>query len=150
MTFKKAVAWAVTPTGHSEEIDAEFIYSDRDIAYDIARESAAVIVPLYCRPQAALTDEEQDAVLYFSGHYAGFYGKAMLGLAMRLGLYDLPRYTPDTNTTPAEGSVQGEGTLTAEEREAIHRAEARLRTAYVPDDQTAATLRNMLERLPAH
>jgi hypothetical protein len=37
-------------------------------------------------------------------------------------------------------------TLTAEEREAIHRAEARLRTAYVPDDATAATLRAMLER----
>jgi hypothetical protein len=38
-------------------------------------------------------------------------------------------------------------TLTAEEREAIHRAEARLRTAYVPDDATAATLRRLLERL---
>jgi hypothetical protein len=37
-------------------------------------------------------------------------------------------------------------TLTAEEREAIHRAEARLRTAYVPDDETAATLRAFLER----
>jgi len=37
--------------------------------------------------------------------------------------------------------------LTAEEREAIHRAEARLRTAYVPDDATAATLRALLERL---
>jgi hypothetical protein len=38
-------------------------------------------------------------------------------------------------------------TLTDEEREAIHRAEARLRTAYVPDDETAATLREMLKRL---
>jgi hypothetical protein len=37
--------------------------------------------------------------------------------------------------------------LTDEEREAIYRAEARLRTAYVPDDQTAATLRKLLERL---
>jgi hypothetical protein len=37
--------------------------------------------------------------------------------------------------------------LTNEEREAIYRAEARLRTAYVPDDQTAATLRKLLERL---
>ena len=37
--------------------------------------------------------------------------------------------------------------LTDEEREAIHRAEARLRTAYVPDDETAATLRALLERL---
>jgi hypothetical protein len=38
-------------------------------------------------------------------------------------------------------------TLTDEEREAVYRAEARLRTAYVPDDQTAATLRSLLERL---
>ena len=37
--------------------------------------------------------------------------------------------------------------LTDEEREAIYRAEARLRTAYVPDDATAATLRSLLERL---
>jgi hypothetical protein len=51
-------------------------------------------------------------------------------------------------------SVQGgsvtvtmDATLTAEEREAIYRAEARLRTAYVPDDETAATLRKLLERL---
>jgi hypothetical protein len=36
--------------------------------------------------------------------------------------------------------------LTDEEREAIYRAEARLRTAYVPDDDTAATLRSLLER----
>ena len=38
-------------------------------------------------------------------------------------------------------------TLTAQEREAIYRAEARLRTAYVPDDETAATLRSLLARL---
>ena len=36
--------------------------------------------------------------------------------------------------------------LTDEERKAIHRAEARLRTAYVPDDETAATLRGLLDR----
>jgi hypothetical protein len=36
--------------------------------------------------------------------------------------------------------------LTDAEREAIYRAEARLRTAYVPDDDTAATLRSLLER----
>jgi hypothetical protein len=42
--------------------------------------------------------------------------------------------------------VQGRCTLTDEEREAVYRAEARLRTAYVPDDQTAATLRKLLER----
>jgi hypothetical protein len=38
-------------------------------------------------------------------------------------------------------------TLTDSERGAIYRAEARLRTAYVPDDETAATLRSLLERL---
>jgi hypothetical protein len=37
--------------------------------------------------------------------------------------------------------------LTDAEREAIYRAEARLRTAYVPDDETADTLRSLLERL---
>ena len=39
-------------------------------------------------------------------------------------------------------------TLTDEEREAIYRAEARLRTAHVPDDETAATLRKLLKRMP--
>jgi len=38
-------------------------------------------------------------------------------------------------------------TLTDEERGAIYRAESRLRTAYVPDDETAGTLRSLLERL---
>jgi hypothetical protein len=38
-------------------------------------------------------------------------------------------------------------TLTDEERGAIYRAESRLRTAYVPDDETAATLRSLLKRL---
>lgn len=42
-----------------------------------------------------LTAEERLAVVYFSGHYAGLYGKVMHGLAMRLGLYDLPRDTPE-------------------------------------------------------
>jgi len=37
--------------------------------------------------------------------------------------------------------------LTVAEREAIYRAEARLRTAYVPDDETADTLRKLLERI---
>jgi hypothetical protein len=82
--------------------------------------------------------------------------------------------THATHATPCEGSLRGEGTLpnsyrendekrgvsdtkrgpvacsptlTDEERAAIYRAEARLRTAYVPDDATAATLRKLLERL---
>lgn len=47
------------------------------------------------------------------------------------------------------GALEGRATvsLTDEEREAIHRAEARLRAAYVPDDETAATLRKLLARL---
>jgi hypothetical protein len=62
---------------------------------------------------------------------------------------DEKRVNTNTNrdTTPSEGSVRGEGTLTAEERAAIYRAEARLRAAYVPDDETAATLRSLLARL---
>ena len=44
-------------------------------------------------------------------------------------------------------TVTMDATLTDEEREAIYRAEARLRTAYVPDDETAATLRKLLKRL---
>jgi hypothetical protein len=45
------------------------------------------------------------------------------------------------------GGKQKGPTLTDKEREAIERAEARLRTAYVPDDETADTLRSLLERL---
>ncbi len=55
----------------------------------------------------------------------------------------------DATLSVQDGSVTVtvDATLTAEEREAIYRAEARLRTAYVPDDQTANTLRSLLERL---
>jgi hypothetical protein len=49
-------------------------------------------------------------------------------------------------TEPMPEEKQAEVLLTADEREAIYRAEARLRTAYVPDDDTAATLRALLER----
>jgi hypothetical protein len=55
--------------------------------------------------------------------------------------------TPDTNTTPAEGSVQSEGTLSDAEREAIEQmldevsGKARAES-WVPD-----ILRHMLERL---
>jgi hypothetical protein len=52
-----------------------------------------------------------------------------------------------TEPMPKEKRAEVSYTLTAEEREAIHRAEARLRTAYVPDDETAATLRELLARL---
>jgi len=50
--------------------------------------------------------------------------------------------TPDTNTTPGEGSVQAEGTLTDEEREAILTA-ADLLIGSMP----GATLRKLLERV---
>ena len=36
--------------------------------------------------------------------------------------------------------------LTAQERRALRKAEARLKAAYVPDDETAATLRKLLDR----
>jgi hypothetical protein len=54
--------------------------------------------------------------------------------------------TPSTNTnrdtTPGDGSVQGEGTLTDEEREAVEDAVAELTPGPI-----AATLRSLLERL---
>ena len=49
---------------------------------------------------------------------------------------------PDVSSWEVKGSF-----LTDEERVAIYRAEARLRAAYVPDDETAATLRHLLARL---
>ena len=95
-----------------------------------------------------LTDEERLSVLHFSGHYAGFYGKAMHGLAMRLGLYDLPRDTPDTHATPGEGSVQDRCTLTDEEREAVEWFSHFGRPQNGPViGKHAATLRKLLERL---
>ena len=116
---------------------------------DAAEADAAVALLLV--EKLRLTDEERGAVLYFSGHYAGFYGRAMHRLAMRLGLYDLPRDTPDTQATPGEGSVQDGCTLTDEEREAVAAA-ARIIDLY--DDEmdgfssgAAATLRGLLERL---
>ena len=92
-----------------------------------------------------LTAEERLSVLYFSGHYAGFYGRAMHSLAMRLGLYDLPRDTPDTHATPSKGIEQDRCALTDEEREAIREgADALYGDGH---DSGAATLRKLLERL---
>lgn len=53
--------------------------------------------------------------------------------------------TPTTHATPSEGSVQGAGTLTDEEREAIDVAAE----AYSDDygERFAEVLRNLLERL---
>ena len=58
-------------------------------------------------------------------------------------------YRMQTHGCPLHGSQANTRgvTLTDAEREAIYRAEAGLRTAYVPDDETAATLRSLLERL---
>ena len=81
-------------------------------------------------------------MLHFSGHYAGFYGKAMHGLAMRLGLYDLPRDTPDTHATPSKGSEQDRCALTDAEREAIDFA-----ADFLDGRAVAETLRSLLERL---
>jgi hypothetical protein len=99
-------------------------------------------VTQHCSLNFTLTAEERLSVLHFSGHYAGFYGRAMHRLAMRLGLYDLPRDTPDTQATPGEGSVQDTCTLTAEEREAIDFA-----ADFLDGRAVGATLRNLLERV---
>lgn len=61
-------------------------------------------------------------------------------------LYRVPQTCPHVRGTVTQHCSLN-FTLTAEEREAIYRAEARLRTAYVPDDETAATLRKLLERM---
>jgi len=66
--------------------------------------------------------------------------------------------TPDTHATPAAGSVHGECTITAEEREAIELAAAACgncngfggdptRPAIYRGDEIAAILRSLLERL---
>jgi hypothetical protein len=99
-------------------------------------------VTQHCSLNFTLTAEERLSVLHFSGHYAGFYGKAMHGLAMRLGLYDLPRDTPGTHATPGEGSVQDRCTLTDEEREAIAGA-----ADLLIGSRPGATLRKLLERV---
>jgi hypothetical protein len=91
--------------------------------------------------EPTLTDEEREAVLHFSGEYAGLYGKSLHGLALRLGLYDLPRISHQ----PCQGSLQKNFTLTDEEREAIREgADALYGGAY---DAEAAILRELLERL---
>jgi hypothetical protein len=78
--------------------------------------------------------------------------KEMTGIDVYDDAYDAAEYAAVLNRKGWTANVvrlvpQSSPTLTAEEREAIHRAEARLRTAYVPDDATAATLRKLLERL---
>lgn len=109
--------------------------------YRDAAEADAAVARLLA-DKLRLTDAERAAVLYFSGHYAGFYGRAMHRLAMRLGLYDLPRDTPDTQATPGEGSVQDRCTLTDEEREAVAGA-----ADLLIGSKPGATLRKLLERL---
>jgi len=59
---------------------------------------------------------------------------------------------PQTHTTQTEGSVQGEGTLTDEERAAIEIAAAELDDEYYGTNckeelAAAATLRKLLKRL---
>jgi hypothetical protein len=90
--------------------------------------------------------------VYLNGEYDSSYGPDAIDEALEIAAdchgEVVPLYrTPQAHATPGEGSVPGARTLTDAEREAIYRAEARLRTAYVPDDETAATLRSLLERL---
>ena len=92
-------------------------------------------------PAVGSLDAVPDAIAYADGEPAPTCGGGA-GLSPRDGTGN----TPQTHTTPGEGSAPGVCTLTDEEREAIERAEARLRTAYVPDDETAATLLKLLER----
>jgi hypothetical protein len=56
--------------------------------------------------------------------------------------------TPDTNTTPTEGSVQNLCTLTVEEREAIENMLHLIATKHEDYGKEAYMLRSLLERLP--
>ena len=66
--------------------------------------------------------------------------------SLRLAIRRLADQDATLSVCGGNVTVQVDATLTDDEREAIHRAEARLRTAYVPDDETAATLRGLLDR----
>jgi hypothetical protein len=75
--------------------------------------------------------------VYLNGEYDSSYGPDAIDEAMEIAADCNGEIVP----------LYRSPTLTDEERAAIYRAEARLRTAYVPDDETAATLRKLLARL---
>jgi hypothetical protein len=109
-----------------------------------------------------LADDEREAILYCIScaqdyrdtldccHRRDRYDRAtqLIGMAMRFALPNVGPAPVERQRSASVADVGGAGlTLTDAEREAIYRAEARLRSAYVPDDQTAATLRSLLKRL---
>jgi hypothetical protein len=131
--MSKPIAYAAVAADGSE---SSAVYMLREQADEAAREWGWMVVPLYALPVLRAEDEIAIEAAWertgltptWPADEAGCgvkYANAMADEIMRL-------------RSP---------TLTAEEREAIYRAEARLRTAYVPDHETAATLRSLLARL---
>jgi hypothetical protein len=145
-----AAAYAVYLNG---EYDSSYGPDAIDEAMEIAADCNGDVVPLYRTPQTNATPGEgsvrrngsvesretvqQEPVAWAILHKDHQYVSLLREHAEANNVYT------DADIVPLYRSP----TLTAEERWAIFRAEARLRTAYVPDDQTAAMLRKLLERL---
>jgi hypothetical protein len=85
--------------------------------------------------------------VYLHGEYDSSYGPDAIDEALEIAAdchgEVVPLYrTPQAHATPGEGSVQGEGTLTAEERAALHWF-----AHYGLPEHRADTLRSLLDRL---
>jgi hypothetical protein len=85
--------------------------------------------------------------VYLHGEYDSSYGPDAIDEALEIAAECngevVPLYrTPQSHATPGEGSVQGEGTLTDAEREALHWF-----AHYGLPEHRAATLRSLLDRL---
>ena len=150
-------AWLAVAADGSESSAVYLLKEQADAA---AREWGWMVVPLYAFPAGWPEDEIAiEAAWQRTGlnptwpdDEAGCgvkYANAMADEILRLREAIRRLADQDATLSVQDGNVTVtiDATLTDEEREAIYRAEARLRTAYVPDDETAATLRSLLERL---
>jgi hypothetical protein len=144
-------AWLAVAADGSE---SSAVYMLKEQAEAAAREWGWFVAPLYALPVLRAEDEIAIEAAWertgltptWPADEAGCgvkYANAMAQEIERLRQFDRLQPIEPADAEPLYRSP----TLTAEEREAIYRAEARLRTAYVPDDQTAATLRKLLERM---
>jgi hypothetical protein len=154
----KPLAYAAVSADGSESVYVAIL---KEQAEACCRESGWFLVPLYAAPPTWQDEEAAvEAAFERSGvqptwpdDEAGNVGPMAEAMAdeierLRLALPNVGPAPVERQRSASVADVGGAGlTLTEEEREAIYRAEARLRTAYVPDDKTAATLRKLLERL---
>jgi hypothetical protein len=126
----KPLAYAAVAADGSESV---YVASLKEQAEACCRENGWFLLPLYAAPP---TWQDEVAAVEAAFERSGVQ----------------PTWSDDEagNVGPMAEAMADEIArlrLTDEEREAIYRAEARLRAAYVPDDETAATLRSLLERL---